>query len=272
MIVKIILSRKGFDSSVGGHPNPILPNGTMISLPIPTVVDTLRYDEIAAPGGKTIQQVIDELSAGARIKGKGAHLDPDLVPDARPRLPGWRPAFGQIGSSATHLRNQSVGVGDLFLFYGWFKKTEEVGGRLQFMPRSTDAHIIFGYLEIGEIITSTNTTALPVWLRDHPHAKPFRMSRTSNTIYISAPKLKCNSHLPGADRLLFTDQRILTKRGHTRSKWNLDPRLFQNTRISYHSASAWKEDFFQSYPRAQEYVIDASASIISWVERLILGD
>ena len=34
---KIILSRKGFDSGCGGYPSPILPDGTIISLPIPAI-------------------------------------------------------------------------------------------------------------------------------------------------------------------------------------------------------------------------------------------
>ena len=33
--MKFILSRKGFDSSNGGIASPILPDGTMLSLPIP---------------------------------------------------------------------------------------------------------------------------------------------------------------------------------------------------------------------------------------------
>ena len=34
--MKIILSRKGFDSGYGGMPSPILPNGIMLSMPIPS--------------------------------------------------------------------------------------------------------------------------------------------------------------------------------------------------------------------------------------------
>lgn len=33
--MKIILSRKGFDSSVGGVASPLFPDGTLLSLPIP---------------------------------------------------------------------------------------------------------------------------------------------------------------------------------------------------------------------------------------------
>ena len=34
--MKIILSRKGLDSSAGGKPSPILKNGQIFSIPIPT--------------------------------------------------------------------------------------------------------------------------------------------------------------------------------------------------------------------------------------------
>ena len=34
--MKVIISRKGFDSGYGGMPSPILPDGTMISMPIPS--------------------------------------------------------------------------------------------------------------------------------------------------------------------------------------------------------------------------------------------
>lgn len=35
--MKIILSRKGFDSSYGGYPSPILPDGSLLSIPIPSM-------------------------------------------------------------------------------------------------------------------------------------------------------------------------------------------------------------------------------------------
>ena len=34
--MKIILSRKGFDSSAGKQANPIMPDGTLLSMPIPS--------------------------------------------------------------------------------------------------------------------------------------------------------------------------------------------------------------------------------------------
>ena len=39
--MKIVLSRKGFDSSAGGHVSPILPDGTLLSLRVPAPIDRL---------------------------------------------------------------------------------------------------------------------------------------------------------------------------------------------------------------------------------------
>ena len=44
--MKVILSRKGFDSSNGGCPSPILPDGTLLSLPIPTD-DRDKYEDLS---------------------------------------------------------------------------------------------------------------------------------------------------------------------------------------------------------------------------------
>ena len=48
--MKIILSRKGFDGTAGGVPSPIMPDGTLLSLPIPAKMDKLRYSDIQYEG------------------------------------------------------------------------------------------------------------------------------------------------------------------------------------------------------------------------------
>src|SRR5574337_289673 len=45
--MNVVLSRKGFDSGAGGHASPILPDGTMVSLPIPSPLDALDYADVA---------------------------------------------------------------------------------------------------------------------------------------------------------------------------------------------------------------------------------
>lgn len=41
--MKVILSRKGMDSEAGGIPSPILPDGTLLSLPIPDNTSGQKY-------------------------------------------------------------------------------------------------------------------------------------------------------------------------------------------------------------------------------------
>ena len=267
--MKLILSRKGFDSSVGGHASPILPDGRMVSLPIPSSLDTLEYSSLRLSGGVSYADVIDELDAGAKIGEKGAHLDPDLVKSTMPRRPNWQPSFGQIGAAAGHLRNQRVNEGDLFLFYGWFRHASEIGGRLQFSGGGNGFHAIFGYLCVGSVLAANGDAELPDWLTTHPHASPERMAKSTNTIYIASNQFSDEPGLPGAGVFRFDRALILTKPGYSRSRWSLDPDLFRHLEISYHTQNAWKDGYFQSYPRAQEYVVQADTQLVDWAYGLI---
>jgi hypothetical protein len=266
--LKIILSRKGFDSSVGGHPNPILPDGTLLSLPIPTSLDNLSYENIQAPNGQSYRQIMDQIGASNRLAGMGAHLDPDLMRGVRPRHIDWLPSLGQIGSAAGHLRNQKVGVGDLFLFYGWFRETVLVNDRLQYSNKS-GAHSIFGHLQVDRVLT-TALSEVPAWLAEHPHVLPTRASKSTNTIYVASRQLSFAKHLPGAGTFLANKRLILTKPGLSRGRWNLDPVVFRHLSISYHTIDAWKDGYFQSYPRAQEYVIEVDDAAERWAKKLII--
>ena len=270
--VKIILSRKGFDSENGGHPSPILPDGRMLSLPIPLLSDNLAYHEICAPRGKNYCQIIEELGARAYIGSKGAHLDPDLVVSVRPRRAGWLPAFGQNDKAGGHLRNQEVAEGDLFLFFGWFCHTVEVDGRLQFCGDEMGFHAIFGYLEIGKRICANEDAEFPNWLHDHPHTMPAHTKHINNTIYVAKPKLSLHPNYPGGGVFQFDERHRLTKKGaRLISHWNLDPKIFRHLTISYHpnKEEVWKEDYFQSRSRGQEFVIHTDDGVIQWASNLI---
>ena len=48
--MRIILSRKGFDSQYGKQASPILPDGTMLSLTIPSDNDYFTYSDIMWKG------------------------------------------------------------------------------------------------------------------------------------------------------------------------------------------------------------------------------
>ena len=48
--MKVILSRKGFDSGYGGMASPILPDGTLLSLPIPSKSETVKFTDLHYEG------------------------------------------------------------------------------------------------------------------------------------------------------------------------------------------------------------------------------
>ena len=158
--MKIILSRKGFDSSYGGAASPILPDGRMVSLPIPerpaAVTPASRTYRQIRTGNVSAGALVQSLTRGAVAPHHAAHPDPDLdAGSVRPRPPGWRPAFGQTGAAASHLRNQGVGPGDVFLYFGWFQEVIEPNpGVFRWKVDADDIHACFGFLQVAERLSA----------------------------------------------------------------------------------------------------------------------
>jgi hypothetical protein len=143
---RIIISRKGFDSKYGGCASPILPDGTLVSIPIKEEGMPLRYQDIDAEGVGNLGDVVSKLAACNVSGDERVHLDPDL----RKRFHGlgagpWCPMFGQSDAAARHLQKQNVCSGDLFLFFGWFRKVDE---NLKFVTHADDEHVVWGWLQV----------------------------------------------------------------------------------------------------------------------------
>lgn len=105
--MKIILSRKGFDSAVGKYSCPILPSGQLCSLPIPDArpgqQKALRFYKDILAGEFPLGQLVNDLTRGRITPEKPTHQDPDLNAASVSRPPGWRPVFGQAGAAEAHL-------------------------------------------------------------------------------------------------------------------------------------------------------------------------
>jgi hypothetical protein len=69
-VIKITLSRKGFDSPYGDYPGPILPDGKMVSLPIP-LKDDLTYSDLEVKAGCTYYDLMKRLRPTIKI---GKHM------------------------------------------------------------------------------------------------------------------------------------------------------------------------------------------------------
>lgn len=277
--MKIILSRKGFDSAYGGYPSPILPDDKLISLPVPDPNDSNNYSDLKLDDKQTYFDLMKLLKSEIRYgnewheltKNTKCHLDPDIYPEIIHRRENWKPCFGQMDAAQTLLSNQKVKVNDLFLFFGWFQHIEnDKDGKFRFKEDAPDLHIIFGYLQIGEILQVNNRTKIPDWMQDHPHAKNAdRRKNPTNTIYVARDNLSWDESKSGAGVFALNDNLILTKNGFPRSRWEL-PDFFKGIKISYHSKKSWEnEGYFQSAARGQEFVIEDNNEVENWAKQLI---
>ena len=140
--MKIILSRKGVDSSAGGFASPIFPDGRMLSIPIPDDRSVVRYSDIlSADKNRSVGKLVRELSGGRMKTNARAHVDPDLDNSQLVREPGWSPLFGQCGAAQTHLQSLDVGKGDLFLFFGWFRQVKQYRKRWRYIKAVSYTHL-----------------------------------------------------------------------------------------------------------------------------------
>ena len=262
--MKVILSRKGFDSSYGGMPSPIMPNGELLSIPIPSKNDSICFTDISI-GDQTLFQLIKQLKPKTKIKETyRLHLDPDLRSEWIPRSIEWKPVFGQQNQSLSHLENQGVGIGDIFLFFGWFRKSEEdQNGTLRFVPNAPDLHVVYGYLQIGQIFRNMNR--LPESYLYHPHSK---YSISSNCIYEAAQNLSVDERFPGSGVFSYDKSLVLTKKGETRSKWDL-PEAFKMLSISYHTKASFSNGIFHSAKKGQEFVFEDNQAVEQWALNII---
>lgn len=267
--MKVILSRKGFDSEFGGQPSPILPDGTILSLPIPNKHESVFFKELMYKG-KSYYDIIKELDPDSKIKDYyKCHLDPDLREDIYSRSAPWQPLFGQADSAQGHLNSQGVCKGDLFLFFGTFRQTEEIDGKLQYDKNNKEKHVIFGYMQIEAILNDSNL--FPKEIAYHAHAKSLFTEKKSNCIYTATNELSFIPSTKGAGCFKFDKKLILTKEGYSKSRWAL-PEFFKTIDISYHTKDSFKDEYFQSAGKGQEFVMNADEKVLEWVKNFFNED
>mgnify|MGYP001552511355 CR=1 FL=1 len=295
--MKIIHSRKGFDSGYGGCASPIFPDKSMASFPIPDACEELHTMKNVRCGkyNCNLGEVAENLTRGLKpahpIGDKQMiHLDPDLRDSRSMGKAGWLQAFGQDGSAQSHLSKQRVGENDLFLFFGWFRCVELVEKRWHFVPDAPDIHVLFGWLQVGtplKVAEYQNRSAEYQWLAEHPHIRHADRYPKNNTIYIAAPQLSINKNLPGGGTFSHFDDalRLTHPDSHLRSVWQLPSWFSQmdaNDRhaLTYHGrASRWCHDEkfpshvrLQSVAKGQEFVLNIDSNNSSdasrWLRKL----
>jgi len=170
--MRIVLSRKGFDTGAGGIPSPII-DGRPISLPIPT-----QKRSITTYGDLGLGEIVEGVTKGRLTGNSLCHYDP--------MLEDGRCAFGQTGAAQTHLHNNGVTVGDIFLFFGLFAETDGHDWH----------HRIFGYLEVQTVHpigAHPEASDQPSGF-SHRHPHTLGEWNANNTIYIGRGRLAATAH------------------------------------------------------------------------------
>lgn len=282
--MKVVFSRKGFDQQSGGMASPILPDGRLIALPIPSGHDLTTIDNLGLPD-LDLDVMLRDLSCERHSSKSTVHYDPDLGGNHTAVIPGWRPAFGQTGAAQGHLFNNGVGAGDVFLFFGWFRQVEKFSGRWRFVPRAPDLHVIFGWLEVDEVLPVVTDRAGSLrrhpWIATHPHvALPERHTNPRNTLYVGRERSAYIKGLGGGRFPSLRPSLQLTRQGLSRSFWSL-PSWFEpkgRKPLTYHpAADCWEvagdRVTLKTAAKGQEFVIDGNAypELEPWVANLIGG-
>ncbi len=307
--MKIILSRKGFDSGYGGCASPIFPDRSMASLPIPEANASHQMSSLTC-GVHNLGIVAGDLAPAAPQfaldDAQAIHLDPYLRRASASVPQNWTAAFGQEGAAQSHLEKQGVGRGDLFLFFGWFRRLHQVGdhGRWTYVPHSPDLHVIFGWLQVDAVLKVSDhhkwRNQYP-WLDDHPHMQQSKSYAKNNTIYVASKQLTNEwegtdcvrralagggafDHFSGTRQLTNTDQAGLQLR---RSKWRL-PHWFSfknetgKHALTYHgNPNRWRqlanhpaEVALESVSKGQEFILDLDhvdeREVSSWLNALFV--
>ncbi|MEM9310075.1 MAG: hypothetical protein AAGA34_01400 [Pseudomonadota bacterium] len=221
--MRIIFSRKGFDSSAGGGPSPIV-NGAPLSLPIPDTKGFSRTTYGAIGLGEHVARA-SRAKLGAHDL---CHHDPMFLADGTC-------AFGQAGAAQTHLERQSVGPGDVFVFFGLFADQET----------GEPHHRIFGYLRVETLAALRDGVPKAMVALQHPHA--LGMHGSNDVIWRGEGRVAARA----------SDALRLTVPGGPPTLWRR-PDWLRRGGLSYHDrADRWlRGGTLKSVARGQEFVAD----------------
>lgn len=235
--MRIVFSRKGFDSASGGGPSPIV-DGVPVSLPIPAgIASATTYGDL------DLGTLAARASRGRIGEDDPCHHDPMF-------LENGTCLFGQCGAAQTHLANRCVGEGDVFLFFGLFR--DEATGE----PH----HRIFGFLRIAGIVRLS--AGVPDDLLEHAHPHALALHGSNDTVYWGE----------GRQARHAGDDLRLTVPGGPPSLWHR-PDWLRRGSLTYHDREdRWlRGGRLRSVARGQEFVADIGRRQAprEWLARII---
>ncbi len=264
--MKIILSKKGLDSSFSKYPIPIL-DEKLIFVPIPDEKDNIKYGNLSF-----LDRFIEITGQNKSFLKTHCHFDPQL--ENYFNCKNFKGSLGQSKGFQTHLEDNGVEVGDLFLFYGWYWDI------INDNYHKKGKHVIWGYMQIGEIIKPETLNKSErnelekkyPWLKYQPHWDSNKYKNVNNnTIYIAKDVCTFDNNLKGCGIFNYTMGLDLTdKDSKNRTNWRVEE--LSNCKTSYKSSSGEngfdKLGQYKVPARCQEIVINDKKAE-KWAANLI---
>lgn len=169
--------------------------------------------------------------------------------------------MGQVSSALSHLRNQRVGPGDLFLFWGLYRPAERFDGVWRYCgPRQ---HALFGWLHVEAVcdIEDDGQSALQryPWLCDHPHVRP-GWGSSANAVYVASENFTLAGRRFAGSGMLERAFQLTEEGSRLPSTWTVPEWLDSaagGVGITYHPPNRWLgQGRLKSAARGQEFVAD----------------
>lgn len=293
--MKLVLSRKGFDTGSGGCFSPFNHNtGKYIWFPIPEKVNNylndIRYSEIFVKNeylsglkGSNLKDAFKSLKGTDRVKLRKneyasinddelfAHFDPMLG------IPPWMEGngnfiigkgFGQCNASP-QLEKHNVNEGSIFLFFGGFQSISN---------RKISGHYIYGWLKVKkriETFKECQEILEEYNLHNHPHITEAAFSRTQkNFIFIPDQWLFEDLKVPGYGYFTTLNEHLLlsSSKESNIATWKL-PNLFYKS-LTQVQQKTWHntQDGFCTVRTGigQEFITQLSEKGEGWLRDLFL--
>jgi hypothetical protein len=291
--MKLVLSRKGFDSGSGGCLSPYNHDtGKYIWFPIPEKVNSysnqIRYTDICVKDqyigshrGSNLSEIYKSIKGTDRVKLRKneyasiyddqlfAHFDPMLG------IPPWivendkckiGMGFGQF-NAAPQLENQNVNEGSIFLFFGGFQSTSN---------RKISGHYIYGWLKVKKRIDTYKECKENLEqynLSHHPHVTEAAFHRNQkNYIFLPDKWLFEDLNIPGYGYFTTLNDHLLLSNNKESKKatWKL-PNFFYKNLTQVHQKT-WQntKDGFCTVKTGigQEFVTQLTLKGEEWLREL----
>ena len=238
----------------------------MLSIPIPVKgkEEGIHYSKMRFKG-QSFRSYMKQLNL--RLDQSTCHCDPYINANVFVKGKSWIPSFGNHGAAASHLINEKVTIGDLFLFFGTFQKVRRVDSKWSFDKKSESMHVLFGFMLVEQILKMNEEqdkkVAAKLGLQDHPH---FVNEYPINNILFIGDKERSGI-------FNFNDDLILSHNGKAKSIWKV-PSFFDECEISRNrnkSRFTKRKDFvlWKTVSIGQEFVCQANQQLTTWANQLI---